>query len=56
MDELRQSWALLSIDQEITGDTVNGRVTIAHYTYDELGRSIERNYTMHMKHVLTNMI
>ncbi len=33
---------LLSIDQEITGDTVNGRVTIAHYTYDELGRSIEK--------------
>ena len=31
---------LLSIDQEITGDTVNGRVTIAHYTYDELGLSL----------------
>lgn len=34
---------LLSVEQKITGDNVNNKVTLASYTYDDLGRVSEKN-------------
>ena len=37
-----QQGRLLSIDQQVAGDSQNGRVAVVRYTYDELGRATEK--------------